>query len=271
MHKYLFIKHTIIVVLSLLIIFLVTFEIYADSEIKENSIGMKFVYIKPGMFIMGSFSSEADHYDREGPPHKVTISNGFYMQQTEVTQGMWKDVMDKNPSKFSSCGAKYPVENVSWNMVQEFIKKLNRMTAPNQYRLPTEAEWEYACRSGTTTRFSFGNNDDSLDKYAWYRLNTWVKDEKRGRTHPVAQKNPNAWGLFDMHGNVWEWCQDWYGDYSLGAITNPEGLSSRSCRVLRGGSFFSFPKHCRSAYRGYENPDERHGASGFRLVLLPSQ
>jgi formylglycine-generating enzyme required for sulfatase activity len=192
-----------------------------------NSIGMKFVLIPAGEFTMGSPENEQGR-DSNEPQHKVKITKPFYMQTTEVTQAQWKAVMGNNPSYFK--GNDLPVETVSWDDAQEFIKKLSAKEGV-KYRLPTEAEWEYACRAGSTTKFYFGEDESKLDEYAWYHNNS------DGKTHPVGQKKPNAWGLYDMHGNVWEWCQDWYGAdyYKNSPAEDPQGPASAESRVLRGG------------------------------------
>ena len=158
-----------------------------------------------------------------------------------------------------------PVEQVSWNDVQEFIKKLNQKEGTNKYRLPSEAEWEYACRAGSKTRFYFGDSNGSLEQYAWYNSNSSSK------THPVAKKKPNAWGLYDMHGNVWEWCQGWKGDYPSGHVTDPDGPSSGSRRVVRGGSWVSPAGYCRSAFRIRVDPGVWDGFLGFRPAFWPEE
>lgn len=224
-----------------------------------NSIGMKFVFIKPGTFMMGSPSSE-DGSGGDEKQHKVSLSRGYDMQTTEVTQGQWREIMGNNPSSFKNCGDDCPVENVSWNDIQEFIRKLNQKEGTNEYRLPTEAEWEYACRAGSKTRFYFGDSNGSLEQYAWYNSNSSSK------THPVAKKKPNAWGLYDMHGNVWEWCQGWKGDYPSGHVTDPDGPSSGSRRVVRGGSWVSPAGYCRSANRDPYSPGVIHVSLGIRLA-----
>ena len=206
---------------------------------KLSSIGMEFIPIPPGSFMMGSPSNESGRYDNE-KQHRVTLTKGFHMQTTEVTQRQWKAVMGNNPSNFKNCGDNCPVEEVSWNDVQDFIRKLNQREGGSKYRLPTEAEWEYAARAGTTTRFSFGDDEGRLGEYAWYSGNSGRK------THSVGQKTPNAWDLYDMHGNVWEWCQDWYGDYPSGSVTDSIGPSSGSRRVIRGGSWGNKPPGLRS-------------------------
>ncbi|MBF0229865.1 MAG: SUMF1/EgtB/PvdO family nonheme iron enzyme [Desulfamplus sp.] len=210
---------------------------------------MKFAYIPAGTFMMGSPVSEPDRINNE-TQYQVRLTEGFFMQTTEVTQGQWKAVMGSNPSKFSNCGDNCPMESVSWEDAQKFINKLNQNGDGRQYRLPTEAEWEYACRAGTTGAYS-GN----LNSMGWYGENSG------DTTHPVAQKQSNAWNLYDMHGNVWEWCQDWYGDYVFGFP--PE---TGSVRVVRGGSWNFNAYYCRSAYRGKYGPSDRYGYLGFRVV-----
>jgi len=171
--------------------------------------------------------------------------------------------MGKNPSNFNG-NDNCPVESVSWHDTQEFITKLNQKD-DKIYRLPTEAEWEYACRAGTSTIYYTGNSVDDLDRAGWYSGNSGNK------THPVGEKETNAWGLYDMHGNVWEWCQDWYGDYPSGSVTDPIGLPKGSFRVIRGGSWYSAAQSCRSASRPDFEPGIRLLILGFRLVLLPGQ
>jgi formylglycine-generating enzyme required for sulfatase activity len=209
--------------------------------------------------MMGSPSSEPGR-DIDERQHQVTISQPFFMQTTEVTQGQWKRLMGSNPSHFSSCGDDCPVENVSWNDVQDFIVKLNRQEGTDKYRLPTETQWEYAARAGMQTRFSSGDDDTDLSRTGWYRGNSGLK------THPVGQKIPNTWGLYDMHGNVWEWVQDWKGDYPSGSLTDPEGPSSGSRRVYRGGAWYYNAKICRSANRNDIDPGGRGSGLGFRLL-----
>jgi formylglycine-generating enzyme required for sulfatase activity len=218
-----------------------------EKEI-TNSIGMKFVLIPAGTFIRKDDT--------------VTLTKPFYLQSTQVTQGQWKRVMEKNPSHFKDCGDDCPVESVSWHNVQEFLKKLNQMEDTDKYRLPTEAEWEYACRAGSRTAYHFGDNADKLGGYAWYKANS------ANKTHPVGQKEPNAFGLYDMHGNVWEWCEDWHGDYPTGDVEDPKGPSKSKGgrRVLRGGSWRSSARHIRSAYRHWDYPGDRNYHFGFRVA-----
>jgi len=244
----------------------------STAEKFTNSLGMKFVYIKPGSFMMGSPSSEPGR-DNNERQHKVTLTKGFYAQTTEVTQGQWKAVMRYNPSYFKHYGDGCPVEKVSWNDAQDFIKKLNQKEGSDKYRLPTEAEWEYACRAGTRTAFANGGiselecgYDSNLDAMGWYCGNS------KKRTHLVAQKQPNNWGLYDMHGNVMEWCQDWYQNtYPSGFAIDPTGPSSGSHRVFRGDSWGSGAGDCRSASRNGAVYDGRVKYLGFRLALSPGQ
>ncbi len=255
-----------------------------------NSIGMKFVYIEPGTFMMGSPSSELGRDDDE-QQHQVTLTQGFYMAVTEVTQGQWRSIMGDNPSYFKYCGNDCPVETVSWKSCQEFIQRLNQKEKTDKYRLPTEAEWEYACRAGSKTEIYTGsmkvlggNNAPALDEIAWYGGNSCAEYEgafncsgwserqyacPRCGTKPVARKKPNAWGLYDMLGNVWEWCQDWSKDYAPGCVTDPTGPPSADFRVCRGGSWDSFALACRAAARFDEEPDWKDNLIGFRVTMTP--
>ena len=222
-----------------------------------NSVGMLLVPIPAGTFTMG----EANGDDNE-TPHKVTLTQPFHLGQYEVTQEQYEKVMGTNPSNFK--GGQNPVEQVDWNDAVEFCRKLSALPAEKKagyvYRLPTEAEWEYACRAGTTTRYSFGDSDSQLGDYAWYDKNS------EDTTHPVGGKKPNGWGLYDMHGNVWEWCQDWYGSYPRGSATDPTGAASGSIRVSRGGGWNLISDYCRSAYRYWRTPDFRGIYLGFRVL-----
>ncbi len=227
------------------------------NKIVVQSINYEMVYIPPGTFMMGSPSNDPKR-DSDERQHRVTLSKGFYMGLTEVTQAQWLKVMGNNPSGFGNCDD-CPVEKVSWNDCHEFIRKLNRMEGTDKYRLPTEAEWEYACRAGSEGAYCFGNDTESLSQYAWYIDNSGAK------THPVAGKKPNAWGLYDMHGNVWEWCSDWYGDYPSETVTDPDGPSAGSSRLSRGGCWYFGTRLCRSALRGGFDPSLRDSYLGFRL------
>jgi len=242
----------------------------APKKALTNSLGMKFVYIPPGEFMMGSPESEPERYNNE-KQHKVTLTKGFHMQTTEVTQGQWEAVMGSNPSGFKNCGNDCPVESVSWDDVQDFIRKLNRKEGTDRYRLPTEAEWEYAARAGTSTAYNWGKLADCSKANYGNGYGSECEGTNPGKTMRVASFAPNAWGLYDMHGNVWEWCQDWYGDYPSGAVTDPGGQSTGSERVLRGGSWGNNARYCRAADRGGGTPDNRDGSFGFRLVRLPGQ
>ena len=236
------------------ILFEYTLEFGIEAEIPLQEMG--FVEVPGGTFMMGSPVNEKDRNNNE-KQHSVTISS-FQMMTTEITQSMWKAVMGNNPSNWK--GDKLPVENVSWDDCQAFIRELNERDPGSNYRLPTEAEWEYACRAETTTRLYNGDRDSDLDRIGWYAGNSGSK------THPVGQKQPNAWGLYDMHGNVWEWCQDWKGNYPSGSVADPRGPSSGSARVCRGGSWSYGSKYCRSAIRNGYAPSYRYFSQGFRLV-----
>lgn len=211
---------------------------------------IEMVRIEAGSFTMGSTNGDSD----EKPSHQVTISRPFYIGEYEVTQAEWRAVMGSNPSNFK--GDNLPVEQVSWEDCQEFIRRLNAKTGGG-WRLPTEAEWEYVCRAGTS-----GDYAGTLDQMAWHGENSG------STTHPVGQKQPNRWGVYDMHGNVLEWCQDWYGDRYYGAspTTDPVGPSSGSYRVFRGGSWTSTAALCRSAFRSWDEPSYRNIYLGLRLA-----
>ena len=228
----------------------------SSLETRRNSIGMELVLIPPGEFMMGSEKGDPD----EKPVHKVMISKPFYLGKYEVTQAQWQEVMGTNPSHFKG-DANRPVERVSWKMVQEFINKLNAREGHNLYRLPTEAEWEYAARAGSATKYSFGDEDALLEQYAWYNKND------KGTTHPVGQLKPNAWGLYDMQGNVWEWVYDWRGPYASGQGVDPQGPATGNARGYRGGGWGYGAVRCRVADRSYDSPDYVYGTHGFRLAM----
>jgi len=223
----------------------------AESVDLGGGVRIELVLIRPGSFMMGSDSGNGD----EKPVHKVTLTQPFHLGKFKVTQEQWQAVMGSNPSNFK--GPKLPVENLSWDDCQGFMAKLQEKTG-RKFVLPTEAQWEYACRAGTT-----GDYAGNLDAMAWYNQNSG------GTTHPVGQKQPNAWGLYDMHGNVWEWCRDWYGNYPGGSVTDPTGPPQGSLRVIRGGCWGFVAGYCRSAFRGRIDPGIRYVDLGFRLALAP--
>jgi formylglycine-generating enzyme required for sulfatase activity len=234
----------------------IVFEVRANNT---NTAGIEMVFVKGGTFTMGCTSEQTDCGDDEKPAHQVMVSD-FYMGKYEVTQKQWREIIGSNPSYFNNCD-NCPVENVSWNDVQEFIIKLNQKTGKN-YRLPTEAEWEYAARGGSAgspTRYAGSN---TINEVAWYADNSGQK------THPVGQKKANELGIYDMTGNVWEWCNDWYGSdyYSSSPQYDPKGPVTGSRRVIRGGSWFIYPQGCRVSNRISNDPDDGYDYGGFRLV-----
>ncbi len=232
------------------------------GEVRYNSVGMGFVYIPPTGdegFRMGSPENERNRGPDERQ-HKVVLTKGFYLQNTEVTQEQWGALMENRRSE--SDGVNLPVEAVSWNDAQEFITKLNEKEGTEKYRLPTEAEWEYACRAGSHTTFYWGNKMD--ERYCWYGNNS------NGRLHTVGEKGANAWGLFDMSGNVEEWCQDRYGEdyYGKAAQRDPKGPETGEYRVMRGGSFKWHEDYCRSANRSWTLPRLASPTDmGFRVLM----
>lgn len=215
--------------------------------------GIEFVWVPAGTFRMGSTSAEARENER--PPIRVLVHRGFWLGKYEVTQSEWRAVMGTNPAQFSGCGPDCPVERVSWNDAQEFIGKLNARAGGSRYRLPTEAEWEYAARAGTP-----GDRYGDLEAIAWYARNSGRK------THPVGRKLANAWGLYDMLGNVWEWVEDRYGDYPGASAMDPRGRGTRRARVGRGGSWDAIARACRASARGNGLPGNRTEMVGFRLL-----
>ncbi|MEO5363284.1 MAG: formylglycine-generating enzyme family protein [Magnetococcus sp. DMHC-8] len=229
------------------------------QSVKDGN-GIEFILIMPGGFQMGT-PFGADVNDDELPRHAVTISRAFYLGKYEVTQAQWEAVMGDNPSAFQ--GADRPVESVSWHDVQAFIGKLNDKAGARLYRLPSEAEWEYAARAGTETVRYWGNGAEEMEQYAWYGNNAGKK------SHPVGQLKPNPWGLYDMLGNVWEWCDDWYGTkvYADPATTDPRGPAEGVGRVLRGGGWNGYASHIRAAYRFDLNPAFRRRNLGLRLLM----
>ena len=240
----------------------------ATAKSFVNSIGMKLILIPAGTFLMGSPESEVGRTNDE-TQHHVTFTKHFYLGATEVAQGQWESVMGTTPWK----GQRYVQENsnnaanyVNWDDAVEFCRKLSDKEGKT-YRLPTEAEWEYACRAGATTAYSFGDDADQLRESGWFDKNAWDAGERYA--HAVGLKRANAFGLHDMHGNVWEWCSDWYGDYPTGHVTDPQGPTTGVKRVFRGGCWSSVSAFCRSAYRYTYAPSYRDALVGLRLALSP--
>jgi len=231
-----------------------------------NGVTLKLVQIPAGQFLMGSPETETDR-NRDETQHEVTISKPFYMGVTHVTVRQYaqfvKDTRQKHEeTKFKQTGD-HPVVKVNWDDAQAFCAWLSNKSGKS-VRLPTEAQWEYACRAGTTTRFSFGDGDGDLGNYAWYC------DNSAEMTHPVGQKKPNAWGLYDMHGNAWQWCQDHYAPYGQAATTDPTGPNEGSSRVSRGGSWVDEPGTFRCALRiRSNNPEQWFTNDSFRVVVSP--
>ncbi|GAB0058662.1 Formylglycine-generating enzyme [Candidatus Magnetaquicoccaceae bacterium FCR-1] len=235
-------------------------------EVITNSIGMEMIRVPAGTFLMGSdkhFDTEAG--DSEQPRHKVTISRPFCLGKYEVTQEQWTAVMKENPSEFK--GRTLPVQEVSWNMTQQFIKKINELEKSSDYRLPTEAEWEYAARAGTNTIRHWGDGEREMLQYAWHGD---AEGKTGGKPHPVGQLQPNAWGFHDMLGNVWEWVEDRYKDdgyYARSPEVDPKGPEQGpALRIHRGGGWHDDPEHIRSAIRFYFGQSGRNNSLGFRLA-----
>jgi formylglycine-generating enzyme required for sulfatase activity len=205
-----------------------------------------------------------ERHGDEDPVRKVTISKAFYLSKFEVTQEQWMVIMGENPSVFTDKPnwRNHPVDNVSWNDCQYYIEKLNAMDL-GTFRLPTEAEWEYACRAGTSTRFYWGQDSSNVELHQ----NAWGFSRAEGRSHPVGLKKPNNWNLYDMSGNVWEWCADWRGPYLESDTLDPKGPKNGASKIYRGGSWFNEPAALRSANRHGHPPDTRGTNAGFRLVL----
>ncbi len=221
-------------------------------------IDMKFAWVPPGSFLMGGNAN-----DKEKPVHCVALTRGFYMGVYPVTQAQWQSVMGYNPSRNVSSfrGGDRPVEMVSWDDCQDFCGRLRELTG-KPIRLPTEAEWEYACRAGTTSDYCTGSDEAALRKTGWFQGNS------NSQTQPVGKLAANAWGLFDMHGNVWEWCQDLHGAYgSADGVIDPQGATSAVDCVCRGGAWNSRPEHCRAAHRGKFGPGDRDGDVGCRVCV----
>lgn len=230
-----------------------------DLDLRDG-VTMSLVWIPAGEFLMGSPDNEEGRFDSETPQHPVRITHGFYMGIYEVTQEQYEAVTGNNPSDFKA--PKNPVEQVSWNDAVEFSKKLSAQTGMTAH-LPTEAEWEYACRGGTTTRYSFGDEDRDIADVGWYSNNSGDKP------NPVGLKKPNPFGLYDMHGNIWEWTADWYEPdyYAKSPVDDPQGPATGTVKAIRGGSWRNEPFRCRSAFRFMLDPPGRNNPIGFRVVI----
>ena len=224
----------------------------------KDGISIDMVRVEAGTFTMGATAEMKNPWIYEKPVHQVTLTNDYYIGKYEVTQGLWQAVMGNNPSNFK--GDNLPVENVSWDDCQDFLSKLNLITGKT-FRLPTEAEWEYAARGGNKSRGYQYSGSNNLSDVAWYRVNSGDK------THAVGTKQPDELGIYDMSGNVLEWCQDWFDDYSSSSQTNPTGANSGFCRVGRGGEWNGDGVCCRSSFRNYITPDSHYVYLGLRLVL----
>ena len=242
-------------------------DVVSKKTITVNGVSFKMVKVFGGTFQMGATSEQGGDSDSdERPVHYVSLSD-YWIGETEVTQALWQAVMGSNPSEFTG-DSQRPVENVSWNDCQTFIQTLNELTGMS-FRLPTEAEWEFAARGGNSSQGYKYAGSNTVDNVAWYYFNSYALGSSSPDygTHPVATKSPNELGLYDMSGNVWEWCQDWYGSYSSSAQTDPVGPSSGSNRLRRGGSWNSNTRNCRVAYRNYGTPSSRDNSRGLRLAF----
>lgn len=248
---------------------------FACENAHRNTIGMDFVLIPAGSFLMGSADADREATSNEKPRHKVVISKSFYIGQYEVTQAQWEAVMGSSPQLLPRSNNFHELPGmaerlwnpanpvtVSWLDAQAFIDRLNRKEGHSRYRLPTEAEWEYAARAGSTAAYSFGDDARQLGRFAWYG-----EDFDSGATHPVGKKAPNGWCLYDMHGNVWEFCRDWYGSYPEGSVSDPTGPESGEYRVVRGGSWNQPGVSCTATFRGAHETGTSSDI-GFRLALV---
>ena len=245
---------------------------YGFEKTVTNTLEMSFVLIPSGTFTMGSPTNEP-HRGSSEVRHQVTISKPFYMQTTEVTVKQWHSIMGRRMMVYQQGADNIPVTRVSWFDCMEFIKRLNKL-GQGRYRLPTEAEWEYAARAGTSSAYSwgdtincekamYGNNSLKDDMCQFYYRSIGLKMDQPA---PVNTYKPNPWGLYDIHGNVWEWCMDWYGDYGEKPVIDPTGPKSGNMRIRRGGSWFKYGYSCRSANRSFGHPATRYNTTGFRLV-----
>ncbi|UZR92602.1 formylglycine-generating enzyme family protein [Chondrinema litorale] len=256
-------KHKLLTAILFIVMVFACSRDFSDDEPAVNDY-VEMVFVSGGTFDMGSEYDEAK--DDEKDIHSITISD-FYIGKKEITQSEWQAIMGENPSFFEAC-AQCPVEKVSWEDVQEFIKLLNNQTGL-KYRLPTEAEWEYAARNkGKTEKYAGTSTDSQLYRYANYCDDVCLANDDDNETQPVGSKTANGLGLFDMSGNVWEWCQDWYSSsyYSISPANDPTGPTSGTYKVIRGGSWYSIPNNTRTSYRNYESIDGKFADVGFRLV-----
>ncbi len=237
------------------------------AEFCLSGVSFAWRWIVPGRFRMGSSESENGRWSDEGPIHEVTVTKGFWLGETPVTQAQWDVVTEINPSRFR--GKQLPVDSVSWHQSQEFVERVNNLVPGLPATLPTEAQWEYACRAGTMTAFNDGSDctipdgyDKALDQLGWFDENS------RGQTHPVKGKRPNVWGLYDMHGNVWEWCRDGARAYAEVEQIDPVGTRTVALqKVVRGGCWRNSARSCRSAYRGGGASGRDWGIRGVRLSV----
>ncbi len=271
-----------------------TAGITVEERVFDLGHGVKLAlcWCPPGTFLMGSPAAEAGRWANE-LQHEVTLTRGFWMAKTETTQAQWGALMSGNPSRFK--GGSLPVENVTWDEAKAFaaalterLRQEGRLGLEWEFRLPGEAQWEYACRAGTTTAYFTGDGEKALQRAGWYYGNSgaktsrfevwlqtlpvfggWFKGKSAGKTWPAGKKEENAFGLQDMHGNVWEWCEDWYGEYVEGSVVDPVGPQDGPYRVIRGGSWFFDAVGCRSAVRNWDLPVYRFGDLGFRVCLVP--
>ncbi len=230
-------------------------------NLKKEAMPLVLIRIPAGTFQMGSPDTEEGHEKNESPMHSVTISRDYYLGKHEVTQAQWEAVIGSNPS--TEINPDFPVNKVSWHDCHVFLHRIGKIAQKSGFRLPTEAEWEYACRAGTSTATYFGDNpsEEEKEKYAWFRNNS------NGELHIVGQFPPNPWGLFDMLGNVWEWCYDWYGPYTSGMQVDPTGPKTGSERVYRGASWMARPEWIRCADRGKFTPNNQRNTGGFRVAF----
>ncbi len=241
-------------------------------DFPAGSLPMKLIWVEAGSFTMGAPAEDSPYPQLEWPAHSVTLTRGFYLGIHEVTQAQWKAVLGENPARNGGVGNDYPVYNVSWSDCQRFVRRIGEMTGQT-FRLPTEAEWEYACRAGTSTRFSFGDGPSFEDEYRYYEEPSqflwWFGNNEPDGVKPAGLKRANPWGFFDMHGNLYEWCSDWWEEpYPRLSCTDPQGPSFGTRHVVKGGHWYGSILHCRSAFRFSEEEAERRGGLYFGLRVV---